>query len=525
MKYFIYCRKSSESEDRQVLSIESQRDELERSFTGVPDVHIVGVYQESQSAKAPGRPLFNEMIQKIEKGEADGILAWHPDRLARNSIDGGRIIFLLDQKALRDIRFSTFTFENNPQGKFMLSIIFGYSKYYVDSLSENVKRGNRAKIEKGWRPNQAPLGYLNDKESKTIIRDPVHFPLIRQMYDLLLTRAYTPKQIALRARDEWGFRTPRKKRKGGNPLALSTIYRIFSNPFYAGIIEWNGQIYQGKHEPVVTVDEFDQAQEILGRPGRPRQQKHSFAFTGMIRCGACGLMVTAEKKRNRFGSTYTYYHCTKRRLGPRCSEPSLEVAELEQQVARFLSGLTIRGPIYRAALSKARRGAEEYERADRARMVSLTRAVDQTSAELAELTVMRTRRLITDEEFIKERQKLQREGLRLGAVLQKEPKAEPAFEPLEDIETFRNRAVSWFMVGNHEDQRLILETAGSNLSLTSKELNIEARNPFYSLPQDATIPRVLAFIDDVRRLIAAKDPEILLVLRNIALLKKKFGES
>src|SRR4028119_1400172 len=103
------------------------------------------------------------MLKRLEKGEAQGIIAWHPDRLARNSVDGGRIIYDLDQGKLLDLKFPQYHFENTPEGKWMLSIIFGQSKYFVDKLSKDVKRGLKEKVERGWRPGVAPIGYLNDR--------------------------------------------------------------------------------------------------------------------------------------------------------------------------------------------------------------------------------------------------------------------------------------------------------------------------------------------------------------------------
>ena len=184
-RYFIYCRKSSESEDRQVLSIESQERELTKIFIEKERLQIADFLEEAFSAKAPGRPVFDMMMKRIEKGEADGLIAWHPDRLARNSVDGGKIIYLLDTGEINDLRFPTYNFENTSQGKFMLNIIFGQSKYYVDSLSENVKRGNRTKLEKGGWPGMAPLGYLNDKSQSVIVKDPERFGLVKNMWSLM----------------------------------------------------------------------------------------------------------------------------------------------------------------------------------------------------------------------------------------------------------------------------------------------------------------------------------------------------
>ena len=149
------------------------------------------------------------------------------------------------------------------------------------------------------------------------------------MFEMLLSENRSPREITLVARDEWGLRTRKCTVQGGTPLSLSGIYKIFSNPFYKGYFMWNGEPHQGKHKPVISTDEFLQTQTILKRNGKARPQKHRFPFVGMIRCGSCGLMITAEIKRNRYNSLYIYYHCTRRGLGPRCREPAVTADQME----------------------------------------------------------------------------------------------------------------------------------------------------------------------------------------------------
>jgi DNA invertase Pin-like site-specific DNA recombinase len=104
IKYFIYARKSSESEDRQVQSIDDQINKL-KEIADTLNLEIKKTYTESKSAKKPdNRPLFSEMLQRIENGEAQGILCWHINRLSRNPIDSGKISWLLQQGIIKSIQ-------------------------------------------------------------------------------------------------------------------------------------------------------------------------------------------------------------------------------------------------------------------------------------------------------------------------------------------------------------------------------------------------------------------------------------
>ena len=314
-KFFIYARKSTDSEDRQVRSIADQIAEL-KELANKENLEIVDIIVEKQTAKKPGRPMFADMLKRMEAGEATGILAWHPDRLARNSVDGGQIIYLVDIGVIKELKFPTFWFDPTPQGKFMLSIAFGQSKYYVDNLSENIKRGHRQKLKQGLWPQMAPLGYLNNKKTKMVYLDKEKAPLIKKAFEAYATGKYTLRELR-KIINGLGLRGRR-----GKMLSVSNFQYLLQNPFYYGLIRYNGEFYEGKHEPIITKKLFDSVQEVMKRKSKPQKadKMKFFLYRGIFKCGECGYSITADKKIKKSGKEYIYYYCTRKNPNHKCSQ-------------------------------------------------------------------------------------------------------------------------------------------------------------------------------------------------------------
>src|SRR3990167_3066628 len=328
MKYFIYIRKSTESEDRQVMSLESQLSEL-KEFAAKEKLEIVASLSEAQTAKEPGRKIFAEMLDRICAGEAGGILAWHPDRLARNSIDGGKIIYLLDTGKIQDLKFPTFWFDSKPQGKFMLNIAFGQSKYYVDNLSENIKRGHRQKLGKGIWPGFAPLGYLNNSRTKSLDLDKEKSGVVKKCFELHATGDNTLKNIKQFLADT-GLDSYK-----GNVLSTSCVQRMLKNPFYYGTFRFNGELYEGSHVPIISKKLFDDVQQVMSNRGKKkRKRKNEFAFSGFMKCGKCGCLITAETQKG-----HIYYRCTKKKQT--CNEKYLREEVLVEQMKSVIQKVSI----------------------------------------------------------------------------------------------------------------------------------------------------------------------------------------
>ena len=322
-KFFIYTRKSTDDKDRQVRSIADQLSEL-KELARKEQLDVVDVFVEKQTAKIPGRPVFGEMLERMERGEATGILAWHPDRLARNSVDGGKIIYLVDTGVISEMKFPTFWFDPTPQGKFMLSIAFSQSKYYVDNLSENIKRGHRNKVKEGIWPQMSPLGYVN--KNKRIVPDENIAPLIKKTFEAYATGNFTLREL----RDK--FNALGLKRKSGKELAVSNYQKLLKNPIYTGLMLYNGEIHEGKHEPIITKKLFDSVQEVMMRKSKPKSRGlKPYLYRGFFRCGECGCFITTETQKG-----HNYLRCTKRKnpCSQKYTREEIITSEIQKEIKK-----------------------------------------------------------------------------------------------------------------------------------------------------------------------------------------------
>ncbi len=344
VKYCLYARKSTESEERQVLSIDSQIKEM-LELAEREGLEIVTMKRESHSAKETGqRPIFNEIVEEIGQGKFNGILTWAPDRISRNAGDLGKVVDLMDAGKLHEIRTFGQRFTNSPSEKFLLMILGSQAKLENDNRGVNVKRGLRTRAEMGLWAGLAPLGYLNqymmDKKCQVVV-DPVRSPIIKQMFEKVAHDKWSGRKLYNWLRFDLNFHT-----RGNKPMTLSSVYRTLNNPFYYGVFErplGSGNWYTGKHAPLITKELFDQAQAQLTRDKIVRETKE-FAFTKLFTCGYCGSGISAEEKWKELkgggANRYIYYSCSRAR-DRNCKNKYIREEDLITELLKILDKVNI----------------------------------------------------------------------------------------------------------------------------------------------------------------------------------------
>lgn len=527
LKYVIYCRKSTEDKDRQVISIESQEREL-LDYAKKEKLNIYGVFHEEGSAHKRGRPIFGQIIKLMEDGKANAFLVWQSNRIARNTADGGLVITYMDEGIIREVRTPFKTYANGSDDKFFLLLDFGMAKKSSDDMIVSMKRGHRTKILQGWRNGIAPLGYLNTKTEPKgqnyIKKDPERFDLVRRIFDYFLKENYSVRQLH-KETIKWGLKTKQTRRQGNRYLQISHIYRTLTEPFYYGSF-WvkndqtgEREIHKGSHPPIITEEEFDLIQIKLGRKGKPRPKTHHFAYTGKMECGECSSMVTAEEKDQMICSEcklkfaypgksncpkcgirfeemkdpkilhYVYYHCTKKKKID-CSQKMTRVENLESMIDSALKGFKLSKEFTDWALEELAKENESQTKSQTAVLTSQQDRYKETVASLQNLTKLYTSagnvdgRLLSIEEYESQRNTLLAEKKQLEEAQQDTGrKIEEWIDLAQNSFDFATAARVWLENGTLEQKRAIfMSLSESNLILRDGKLAISLKQPldFYA---------------------------------------------
>jgi len=484
IKYFIYCRKSTEEEERQILSIEAQLQEL-RDYAKQNNLYVTKEFTECKTAKEPGRLVFNQMISEIEQGNASGILAWNPDRLARNSIDGGRIIYLVDTLKIESLKFPTFWFDTTPQGKFMLSVAFGQAKYYTDNLRENILRGIRQKLRRGEFPAKAPLGYFNEPRLRTIEPNKTTFRKVKQTLIAFASGNFTLTQIQQKM-FSLGL-----VGKGGTSLHLSSVEKILKNPFYYGMFLYRGELIQGTHKPMISKKLFDKIQKAIFDNGKPRKKKikQELIFKNFAICGECGYQITGETHTKKSGLVFNYYRCTKKSKTQKCQNGFLRDKELGNQVLEKTQKVSLPDEWRDKFLGKIREWEKEKSQSSGLFAQKLKEKLNKIKTKIDRLTDAYLVQALELHEFNVKKNELVEQKKDIEEKLSDfERKGNQPLELLKNWIFEANQAGNLLNTKNFLGMRNFLKTVGSNRRILSKSLLIDFQKPYdllYKLPAEA----------------------------------------
>lgn len=466
------------------MSLDSQESELQ-TLALHHNLHVVGVLRESMSAKQPGRPVFAALMQQIASGQADAILCWKVDRLARNFIDAGAVIHSLQSNIIKEIR--TPSEHHLPTDNvLLLSVQMGMANQYSRDLSENVKRGNRTKLERGEWPNHAPFGYVNDKQSKIVVPDPDRSRYVRRVFELYATNRYSHAQIA----DELyanGLRT-----RTGKKVYKGTVKRILDNPFYCGIMKRDGKVYTGIHEPLITKSLYDTCKAVAAGTARPRGQTLFFPLRGLLTCDICGCALTASLKKG-----HQYYYCTNGKGSCQQHKRYLREFKLHNQMGVVLERIELDRELVEIA-GEARKQLCAHD----------TTFLDNAAKRIEkQLNALPGRELRASDAFTdgvmpqhiyeQKMQSLQRERVEL----QQELKRMRAMNPLDTLEPETEQflrcsaAKDEYLAGSDSKKHDIATSVLWNLTLRDQNIAQCSYKPFFELianrPKPATISEML----------------------------------
>lgn len=420
LKYGVYARKSHDKREVTQKSTGEQIAEAE-ALALRENLEIVWREEESKSAMKPGvRPKYAELIRLIQKGEVNAILCWHVNRLARNMEEGGALVQLLVDGLIREIRTPHACYRTQES---ILPIVIEAACASQSSIDQKhiVKRSMGGNFKSGGWNHKAPPGYINvrdrlNSKKGQVVPDRKRFHSIEKAWHLMLSGTASETDICRKLSDEWGYRTRETLCRASGTMSFCSVQAMFRNVFYAGYVKERGQILRGRHQPMITLDQFQQVQRILASRSRRANRQYEHPYTGILYCGYCGQSITAELKRLRSGDIWEGYHCSDSRN--HCTKKGLSLTKLDQNLTVLLRSVGVLPAAKRVALDEIRRHLESHEERYHANLASLQDALKDVKSRQERLAQMWISGLLSDpERFKKLELGLQRESEKIQVEL------------------------------------------------------------------------------------------------------------
>src|SRR3989339_1010087 len=335
-KCIIFCRVSSKEQEETGYSLPAQEKYL-KEYCYKKELAIDKVFKISESASGEKqRDKFGEMLKYVKDKKLKIIVCEKADRLTRNFKDMVAVDGWLRQAGERKVHLVKDILimhkETRAHDNFVWDMKVAVARFYTNNLSEEVKKGKKEKIAQGLLPNKPPVGYktVGEKGHKIILIEEEKAVMVKKMFELYASGNYSIKRLTLTMFEE-GLRSYH-----GVKLVKSRVHRLLREPFYTGKMRWNGQIYDGKHEPIITQELYDKVQNMLTGKTTPKLTRHDYLFNRLCRCATCGGLTTWESQRGGlvYGHCNHYRDCTQ--------ETWVREEKVEEQIIDGFDKLVIR---------------------------------------------------------------------------------------------------------------------------------------------------------------------------------------
>ena len=474
----VYARVSSKEQEKEGYSVPAQL-KLLRDYAAEESFRVTHEYVDVETAKKAGRTGFLDMVKYLKQQafRDDGavtcrtILVEKTDRLYRNLKDW----VTLDDLDV-EIHFVkegvVLSPESRSAEKFMHGIKVLMAKNYIDNLSEETKKGMIEKAAQGIWPSFAPIGYVNVECNgrRYIQPDPEMAPIVKKLYEWYATGGYSLKAITGKIHDE-GL----AYRKSGGKIQKSHVHQILTNRIYYGDFDWNGKTYEGIHEPLVSRELWKKVQDVLFDRGnrRTRQQKHEWAFQGLVSCGHCGCALTAEIQKGR----YVYYHCTGHK--GKCPEKYVREEDLAEQFGEALKAIKLDGDVLDWIVSALKSGHEDEKRYHNEMIASLQREYARLQHRLDQMYVDKLDGKTSQEFYDEKSTEWRNEQSAVRKKVEKHENANHSYmgEGIRILE-LSNRAWELYEKQEMAEKRRLLDYVFSNSSWQGGQLTPNYRKPF-----------------------------------------------